>query len=87
MYALILDDRDPNKPLKQVLSVHRTRPGAQKALEKRRRTLERRIWECDARIVWTDKKIRVGSLVNPRDFVTWRPGEKIPEGELHADSD
>jgi hypothetical protein len=87
MYALVLDERDPKKPLKEVISLHRTRQNAQKALDKRMKKLGKRVWECDTRIVWIDKKVKVGSFLNPRDFSTWRPGEEIPEGELHADTD
>jgi len=87
MYALIYDENDPNKPLKQVLSVHRSRATAEKALEKRMRQLGKRVWECDARIVWTKNSVRINDLINPRDYTTWRPGEDIPAGELYSDSD
>jgi hypothetical protein len=87
MYALIYDENDPKKPLKQVLSVHRSRTNAEKALEKRMRQLDKRIWECYARIVWTEKRIRIDDWISPKDFSTWRPGEDIPYGELFSDSD
>jgi len=87
MYAMIYDETDPNKPMKQVISVHKSRTAAEKALDKRMKTLGKRVWECDARIVWTDKKVRVDDLINPKDFATWRPGEKIPEGERFSDAD
>jgi hypothetical protein len=87
MYALIFDERDPKKPLKEVVSLHRTRQTAQKALDKRMRKLDKRVWDCDTRIVWVKKKVKVGSFLNPKDFTTWRPGERIPPGDLHSDTD
>lgn len=87
MYALIYDENDPKKPLKQVLSVHRNRANAEKALDKRMRRLGKRVWECYARIVWTEKRIRANDWINPKDFSIWRPGEDIPYGELFGDSD
>lgn len=87
MYALIYDEYDLNKPLKQVLSVHKTRATAERALEKRMRRLGRRVWECYARIVWTEKRVRPNDLIGSKDFDTWRPGEVIPVGERYSDSD
>ena len=87
MYAMIYDENDPNKPMKQVISVHKSRAAAEKALDKRMQKLGIRVWECDARIVWTDNKVRVDDLINPKDFSIWRPGEKIPEGERFSDAD
>jgi hypothetical protein len=87
MYALIYDEGEPKNPLKPVLSVHRTRANAQKALDRRMRRLGRRVWECDARIVWTAKKVRTDDMISPLDFSTWRPGEAIPFGDLYSDSD
>lgn len=87
MYTIIYDENDPNKPMKQVLSTHKSRATAETALDKRMKTLSKRVWECDARIVWTDKKVRVGDLISSKDFSTWRPGEKIPVGERYSDSD
>lgn len=87
MYALIYDENDPNKPLKQVLSVHKSRATAERALEKRMRKLGRRVWECHARIVWTDKRVRTDDWIGSKDFDTWRPGEVIPVGERYSDSD
>ena len=87
MYALIYDECDPNQPKKTVLSAHRTRGTAEKALKKRMRKLEKRVWECYARIVWVDGTVHKGDTIRPAVFSTWRPGEKIPEGELSSDGD
>ena len=87
MYALIYDEHDPNKRLKQVISVHRTREAAEKALQKRQKSLKRRVWECETRIVWVKGKVKAGDYILPDSFSTWRPGEKIPEGELYPDGD
>lgn len=87
MYALIYDENDPARPMKEVLSVHRSRETAEKALAKRMRQLGKRVWECNTRIVWMDRRVRPKDLVSPKDFYTWRPGEKIPVGERYMDSD
>jgi Ni/Co efflux regulator RcnB len=87
MYALIYDERDPSRPLKEVLSVHKRRDTAEKALQRRMKQLGKRVWECHARIVWTDKRVRPKDLVAPKDFSTWRPGERLPVGERYTDSD
>ena len=87
MYALIYDENDPNKPLKQVLSVHKSRVNAEKALDKRMRRLGKKVWECYARIVWTEKRVRTDDWISPRDFETWREGEDIPVGERYSDAD
>jgi hypothetical protein len=87
MYALIYDENDPARPLKEVLSVHKSRSTAEKALDKRMRQLGKRVWECNARIVWIDKPVRVKDMVAPKDFSTWRPGEHLPVGERYMDSD
>ena len=54
MYALIYDDRDSAKPLKKVVSIHRSRRTAENALDKRMKRLGKRVWECECRIVWVD---------------------------------
>ena len=46
MYALIYDEFDLAKREKKVISVHKTREMAEKALKKRQRKLYRRVWEC-----------------------------------------
>jgi hypothetical protein len=87
MYALIYDEHDPKKPLKKVLSVHKSRFNAEKALEKRMRRLGKRVWECYARIVWTEKRVRTNDWISSKDFDTWREGDDIPLGERYSDSD
>jgi hypothetical protein len=87
MYALIYDEHRVEEPLKKVISVHKGRQTAEVALEKRRTRLGRKIWECYTRIVWVDKEISAGDLLGPSEFDNWRPGETIPEGELHSDCD
>ena len=87
MYALIYDEQDPSQPLKEVLSVHKSRETAERALKQRMKRLGRRVWECNARVVWIDKRVRPKDLVAPKDFATWRPGEKTPVGERYTDSD
>ncbi|HDZ24414.1 MAG: hypothetical protein DRN37_05520 [Thermoplasmata archaeon] len=87
MYAVIYDEHEPNEIAKEVLSVHRTRKGAEKALEERQKSLERRVWDCNARIVWVEGEVRKGDFIPRSSFSTWRPGEKIPEGELCIDSE
>jgi hypothetical protein len=71
MYALIYDEHDLVKPKKKVISVHKSRDTAETALEKRKKKLGKKVWECNTRIVWT----------------TWRPGEPIPAGEMYSDTD
>jgi hypothetical protein len=87
MYALIFDEHSLANPLKKVISVHRTRSGAETALSKHRKTHGKRFWECNMRIVWMQEKIKAGDSVTARQFETWCPGEIIPEGEMHSDQD
>jgi hypothetical protein len=87
MYALIYDQFDPTKRQKLVLSLHRNRETAQKALDKRRHTLRRKVWECHTRIVWVDGRARGGDYITPDSFDTWAPGEEIPEGDRVPDGD
>jgi hypothetical protein len=87
MYALIYDENDPKRPMKEVLSVHKSRETAEKALKQRMKRLGKRGWECHARIVWTEQRVRSKDLISAKDFSTWRPGEKIPVGERYTDSD
>jgi hypothetical protein len=87
MYTLIYDEHDLSKPLKKVISVHKSRKTAEKALRKRMKKLGRRIWNCHTRIVWTESKVKPGEFMMPDQFSTWRPGEAIPEGELFSDTD
>ncbi len=81
MFALIYDDFDLTKPDKEVLSVHKSRETAQKALMKRQRKLGKRVWECHARIVWLSDRVRPGDKVTADAFDTWAPGEEIPQGD------
>ena len=87
MYALIYDEHDLSRPIKRVISVHRCRKTAENALSKRMKRLGKRVWECNTRIVWVDGKVKTNDYLNPSMFSTWRPGEKIPWGELYSDSD
>ena len=87
MYALIFDEHDLAQPLKKILSVHDNRDVAEKALEKRKQELGREVWECNTRIVWIDGDVKAGGDVKPGEYSTWRPGEEIPEGETHSDTD
>jgi hypothetical protein len=87
MYALIYDEHDPARPLKRVISAHKSRKAAEKKLEERMKRLGKRVWECHTRIVWVDGQVRANDFLNPSMFVTWRDGEKIPWGELYSDSD
>lgn len=87
MYALIYDEFDPAKHEKEVISVHKTRKTAEKALEKRMRKLRKRVWECDTRIVWLYDRVRTGDHHTPNSFDTWAPHEEIPERDKCADGD
>ena len=87
MYALIFDTHELDQPFKQVLSLHRSRQTAERALEKRMSRLGKRVWECDTRIVWLKKKARPGEMIRENGFSTWRPGETIPYGEDPSDVD
>jgi hypothetical protein len=87
MFALIYDEHDPTRKQKSVLSVHRSRETAEKALDKRMKKLKKRVWECDSRIVWVKGKVRPGDYLTSAQFSTWRPGEKIPAGEMYSDTD
>ena len=87
MYALIYDDHNLEQPRKRVVSVHRSREAAEKALDKRKRRLGKTVMECNTRIIWTEGNLRAGDFIRPGQFSTWRPGETIPYGDLHSDSD
>jgi hypothetical protein len=49
VYALIYDTHDPAKREKKVISLHKTRATAERALAKRMRKLGKRVWDCDTR--------------------------------------
>lgn len=87
MYAVIYDEYDPSEPMKRVLSVHRRRDTAERALVRRMRGLGRRVWECRSRVVWVNGMARANDWLAPSTFTTWRPGERIPWGETHSDTD
>jgi hypothetical protein len=87
MYALIYDEFDPANREKKVVSVHKTRKTAEKALTVRQKRLGRRVWECHTRVVWVKKRIRKGDTITPTSFDTWAPGEKIPASEQVPDGD
>ena len=87
MYALIYDDHNLGQATKKVISVHETREESDKALLQRQNNLGKKVYECNTRIVWTDKVVAADDVLDTMDFVTWRSGENIPEGELNSDSD
>ena len=87
MYALIYDEFDPAKREKKVLSVHRSRETAEKALQKRHRKLGLKVWESHARIVWVHNPVHKGDNITPPHFDTWAPGETIPAGDQVPDGD
>lgn len=87
MYALIFDDHDLDHPLKRVVSVHPTRTDAEDVLAEHWKTHGEHWEQCNLRVVWTEAKVAVGGSITPGQFETWRPGETIPEGELHSDED
>ena len=87
MYALIYDEFDPATREKRVISVHKTRETADKALIKRRHKLGKRVWECNTRIVWVYDQVHKGDTITAKSFDTWAPGEKIPEGDRVPDVD
>ncbi|MFO7715323.1 hypothetical protein [Desulfosarcina sp.] len=87
MFGLIYDTHELDKPQKRVISVHKSRKTAENALEERMRRLGKTVEECDTRIVWFKRKVQRGDAVINHDFSTWKPGEKIPYGELHPDCD
>ena len=87
MYALIYEDQHIGQAEKKVISIHKTRDESDKALLQRQNELGKKVCECNTRVVWTDKSVAAGDLLKAGEFVTWRPGEDIPEGELNSDSD
>ena len=71
MYALIYDEFDPTEREKKVISVHKTRETAEKALQKRQRELGKKVWECHTRIVWVYDKVRADDRITSNGFDTW----------------
>ena len=87
MYALIYDEFDLSEREKKVISVHKSRETAEKALEKRQRDLGKKVWECNTRIVWVHTQVNSGDTITPDLFDTWAPGEEIPRGDRVPDGD
>ena len=87
MYTLIYDEFDQGNREKKVVSVHKTRKAAEKALKERQKRLGRKVWECHTRIVWVKNRVRKGDTITPSSFDTWAPGEKIPASEQVPDGD
>ena len=87
MYALIYDEFEPSMREKKVVSVHKTRETAEKALKKRQKKFDRRVWECNTRIVWVYDQVHSGDTITPDSFDTWAPGEEIPMGDQVPDGD
>jgi hypothetical protein len=87
MFALIYDTHELDKPQKRVISAHESREAAEKALQARKKRLGRTVEECETRIVWMKRKVQPEDVVTIKDFSTWKPGEPIPYGETHPDSD
>jgi hypothetical protein len=87
MFALIYDTHELNRPFKMVLSLHKSRKTAERALKKRMVRLGKKVTDCNTRIVWLNEKVTPGFGVTEKAFSTWRPGEPIPYGETHSDGD
>ena len=87
MYALIFDKFEPAELEKEVISVHKTRKIAEKALKERQDKLGKRVWECNTRIVWVYDRVHPGDKLTAKSFDTWAPGEKIPMGDRVPDGD
>ena len=87
MYALIYDEFDPEKRDKRVISIHKRRETAEKALKNRQYKLGRRVWECHTRIVWAYDPVYKGDSITPDAFDTWAPAEEIPAGDRVPDGD
>ena len=87
MFALIYDTHELDKPLKRVISIHDTRETAERALTERMARLGKTVEECDTRIVWLHEQVKPGDKIPEKIFSTFRPGEPIPYGETHSDTD
>ncbi len=87
MCALIYDEFDPAKREKSVISVHKSRETAEKALKKRQHKLGKRVWNCNTRIVWVYDRVHKGDTITAKSFDTLAPGEKIPAGDRVPDVD
>ena len=80
MYSLIYEDHHIGQTEKKVISVHKTREESDDALLQRQNKLGKKFYECNTRVIWTDKPVAAGDLLKAGEFVTWRLGEDIPEG-------
>lgn len=87
MFALIYDTHELDKPQKRVISTHDSRKAAESALEERIKRLGKTVEECETRIVWLKRAVQPEDVVTVKDFSTWKPGEQVPYGETHPDSD
>ena len=87
MYALIYDEFEPAMREKRVISIHRTRETAEKALSKRQHMLGKRVWDCHTRIVWVYDPVHKRDNITPEVFDTWTPDEKVPQGDRVPDGD
>jgi len=87
MYALIYDEHNLDRPFKEVISVHKSRKTAESALQKRMKRLNKRVADCNTRIVWVDGRVKTGDFIDQNVVSVWRPGEAIPWGETHSDTD
>jgi hypothetical protein len=88
MYALIYDEYNLQMKQKRIISIHKTRENADKALNKRLKKMGKKVWECNTRIVWVKgNRFKKGEQITPVDFETWGPNDKIPAGEYSTDSD
>ena len=63
------------------------RKAAEIALEQRIARLGKTVEECETRIVWLRRDVQPEDVVTVKDFSTWKPGEPVPYGETHPDSD
>ena len=87
MFALIYDEFEPSIREKKVISLHKTRKAAEKALIQRQQKLGKRVWECNTRVVWLHQRASAGDVVTPDLFDVWGPGETIPFSEKVPDGD
>ncbi len=87
MYALIYDKHNLSRPLKEVISAHKSRQTAENALKKRMKRLQIGVPECNTRIVWVDGRVKTGDFIDQNAFSIWGPGENVPWGETHSDTD
>jgi len=72
---------------KEVISLHKMRKTAEKALKERQDKLGRRVWECNTWIVWVYDRVHTGDKLTAKSFDTWALGEEIPLGDQVPDGD